>query len=718
MVGSRRILRATGATWQARLTGVSPTWSAAIAAAVLASLSLIVQSGHLFLSPGDWALGGPGDGWGGTLVVQEIVRSGLNPFKPGTINALNAPDGFPVPWQVNIQQWVTSLEMYGVTWITGDGEVAYNLYVLLGYALNAGTMAWLIVRLTGDRWVGILLGVLFSATPVVITNQGGHPAVGQIWPFVLMVIAYHAVHVNPTIKRGAIAGGVTFIAMSVSGYHLLFAAVEMVALIGGFALAGWRGPRRRALLKGLAASIAATVAGLVFVIFLILLIGRGEAPNSAVRDNPKFALYLYSSRPFEFVIPTRDSWLFGDRTAAWLQRHIHGSNPSETPLYLGVSVLFFAAIGVIVALRDRTLANRAGILVGGLLLAIVAFWVSLPPTIIPGLSIPTPSDLIFEFVTTWRVYSRLVVVVFVGVFILAAVGLSHLSHVRFLDTPARRGAFLCLAFVAIFADLRVRHTPVTEIDPPPISAQIRKLPSGPIAVYPLGRGENDGYGVFYNQQFWGDRPVLQGFDDYPSEARLGQLEDLSKSDTVMRLRALGARSAMVIQRAPTGLETFPVPAKPPKQMRFAGEGGYGPYKAKLYTISANHEGEVATFLTKNFSPVEGIPTDRSQWLRANPGTIELWGTCRTVCRGTLRFETLSLKPTYSATFSGLGKATVRRFGVRPITLSIPLTVRNGKNTLTVRTDPAPRPVSKLIVSADQRPVSMRVANLRWEPARR
>lgn len=698
-----------------RLSAFFARWWVPLAAGLIALITLVWQTWPTYSDPADYAMSGPGDAWGGTAVIQATVEEGLNPFAPGVISAFNAPDGFPIGWQVNLQQWPSSVLQFGVTWLTGDGEIAYNLYVLIGVVLSAMTMAWLLLRLTGDRAVALLFGVAITLLPMMIFKRGGHPTLIHLWPMILMAITVHAVYVQPTVKRALLAGIVAFVALSWSGYHLLLAGVTLVALLVGFGVASLRGPERGRRFRAFGIVVGVPILGLGALGVLLSVIGQGADPTSEVRANPKEALYAYGARWYEYVVPTSRSLLFGDETGPWLTERIHGSNGIETPLYLGVSVILLGIVGIILTLRDRERPHRAALLTCGALVAFAGLWVSLPPTVtVFGQSVPTPSDFIFQVFTTWRVYSRLAAVVAVGLFVLAAVGLSALAGRR---PGIRRYAVLAVAATVIVGDLWTRAEPVTAIVPPQVATVVRDLPPGTIAQYPLGRGENDGYGVLYNQQYYGDHPVVNGFDDQDEEPRAASLANLADPRTPERLAALGVRYALVVRRPLMGSESEPLPERLPRGFRRIATGMQGPWPAEIYEV-VRRPGTVEAFPGVGFIAPDGIPPNVGQWM-ADEATLDVWGVCRVRCRGALTFDALSLGAPRTVEILE-GKRRVARFKVgerRPV--RVPLAVRNGNTPLTVRVTPGARPVNEVIIgSGDTRPLSVRFENLDWRPAGR
>ena len=158
---------------------------------------------------------------GGILAVAGLVHEHLNPFAPGRIAAFNAPAGLPVTWQINIQQWPTTLIMYALTWLSGgNGEFAYTAYVALGIVLTAASMAWLVQRLTHDGAVAVIIGVAVTILPFVAIAAGGHPAFVHNWTIAATRRRGWVLFDHPSVKRALAVGVLGFVAMSWSGYSV------------------------------------------------------------------------------------------------------------------------------------------------------------------------------------------------------------------------------------------------------------------------------------------------------------------------------------------------------------------------------------------------------------------------------------------------------------------------------------------------------------------
>lgn len=707
-----------------RLRQLSVPAQAALIAGGLLLIWWIVKFWPAAIAPTDTLPGIPGDGWGGTSIWQMLADERLNPFAPGRIMAYNAPEGGLVAWQVNIQQWPSTLFHYGVTRLTGDADAAMNWYLAIAAIGNAVAMAWFTARfVVRDRWIAVIAGVAFAFQPLIIVKLPDHTAFGHMWPLILLVGTVLIAWERPSWKTTAIAGATAFVAMSWSGYHLLFAGVLFAFVLAAGTLVQLRRDTWRTTLWTSVRIAFFAGVGLLAVAITLRVVGQGQDPVQAIRQNGLDSLYTYSARWYEYLLPPATSQLFGDITRPYLETRLHASNHAEQTLYQGVTVMLFALAGVAWLLfrrlreaeRPSIVPTRTSLLwVIGPGVVLVAGICSLPPTVNPfGMSVPTPSRVIFDFVTSWRVYARFALVVGIGMVILAALGLRYLA-----GDGKRRVAVLLLASVAIPLDLWLETPPAQPHtnQSPEAAAVLKAQPPGIAAIYPLSRGEYDWYGSLYNQQFFG-RPILNGFDDSPQEARAASMQDLTKRETVQRLSALGVRYVLMLWR-PMQSSEAPLPARPHPSMSLVAESKWFGTQADIYRVPAD-AGAYAS-VGAGFDP-PSAGTTSTRWATGDDGTIDLGGSCAGPCEGVVRLDMRSFgRQKITAKLDGK-PVPITANGKRVMTYDLPdrqvveIPVRFEKAaTLTIHSERGAIPIKQLIPdSTELGSVSFAVSRARF-----
>jgi hypothetical protein len=621
-----------------------------------------------------------GDLTGAMSYLRELVEGRHNPFLPGTIDTWAAPDGRAIEWPQNVATFGATATLYALAVPFGAME-AYSIFTMAGYvATGAVTFAFL-RKLTGNPLVALIGGWAYAFSPFAVVKGAGHVNFVHQWVFVLVLWRMLSVYERPTLRNGLIAGGVTVLAMSFSAYHLLFVGLEWGALAAvGLALpllqrTGDFGRHVRA--QAAAAAVVLVFAG------ALQAAASYSAEGTGIEGHTLQALTVYAARPLEYVIPHATQPIWGDEAAEWRTDHIHGSNFSETMLYVGWSLILLSLVALIAAVRRRLQPPVLRAVTAVTAMGVVALLFSAPPEVTAfGHLIPFPSKLTFEIGPEWRVYSRLVMVVMLAVVVLASVGLQRLvqgrSHaVQLLVTVA--------VAVIVVVDLRAEPQPPTELGERPGLEHLAQLPDGIVANYPIEPAGLGDYSAEFNQGTQG-HPILNGYKDRSmAEYRALELDDLEDPRTPGRLAALGVRYVL-IEHVPVD-EGVQDPGRPGRGLRLIVDDGF----ESIWRVTAKPR-PLAT-LGAGFSPPEPAPGNGEfRWLAADRGEIELLGGCD-VCRGTLTVEIESfLRPREVSLVRKDGTVlSTRSVPVsRRVRLSFPVEFRR-RETVFVETAPGPAP---------------------------
>jgi hypothetical protein len=646
--------------------------------------------------------GAPGDPYGTMAFYRELVDHHHNPFLPGSISQFSAPAGQPIPWPRDLASLPGVGTFYLLTAAFGVAA-ADGLYILLGYTLT-GLVTYLFVRrLVGRRWPALIAGWAFAFYPFAVINGQGHLDLIQGWVLVLGVWRMIELMWAPTRRNGILAGLAVALGMWWTPYFILFGGVAFAAALLVAVLVAWRERRLRAALVPYA---VATAIVLVFAGFLAVLSTKGAASSIGVRTNGVQALNTYSARPLEYVIPDAESPLFGGRTEHYLLTHLHGSNETEATLYVGVSVILLALVALWALVRrrlDRRVAQAALVL---LAVALAALLTSAPPEgRVLGVTIPFPSHLIAQVTSTWRVYSRFVIVVMLALSALAAIGLTVLA--------GRRTRWMLVVMLAatviVPLDLWARLGGRTnELAAPPIYKTLARQPPGLVAEYPLTPAGSNNYGDVYFQNVH-EKPMINGYLEGSAEERRAlSLADLADPATAGRLAALGVRYVLV-DAAPPGYG-LPPPGTPGAGFRLI---EHEPY-ADLYAVTAAPSSLALPAAGEGFASTEPGPGYTFNWLEQPSGQIELAGGC-TRCEGILTMTVAAFaRPRTVTVEDAAGHVLLRRLVGGPTPLQVPLRF-SRRTTVTVSANPGPQSIEATIGGTDPRSVSVQVGALHFVP---
>ena len=654
--------------------------------------------------PGSNVVGGLSDQTGGIAQVRAWIHEGLFPFAPGTIHEFSAPEGLRMAWGINLSGWPWTLAVWLGALVVGP-IAAFGLTTLAGVVLDGVVMQLLATRVTGSRLAGIVAGFAFAFYPFVIESTAGHVAFAHTWPLALMVLAILEVAERPSRRNVVLATLASILALSFTPYYVLIGGVLLATCMAAVLVRAWLGGTLRRQLTAQGA-IAASVVGYLAVLALVVLKVAG-GQGGTLRTHGLNELYVYAARVHDYFVPFGSSRLFGSSTAPWLQRHEHGSNFSESTLYLGIVVMSLALVGIIAALRrssDRRL--RWGVILG-LAVAAVAFVWSAPPEVKVGpVLLPAPSNVIRHFTTTWRVYSRLGIDVMLGTTLLAAVGAATLIRGR---RPLVAGAIAVLLLAAVAEDF-TWHPGVQRFTSPPVYKILKDRPGGIVAQYPLlPSGFGDSADIFYQSDH--GHPMINGYAETGfDDRRASTLYNLNQAPTALGLASVGVRYVVVPDVPVAGT---PDPGRPGKGFAFIGRGQYGPVTASVYQVTAQPQlGYV--YLRTGGGNYEGPATDPFTWVTAVSAQLSVdTPQCAAPCRGHLHMHMASDGPTRTVILRLPGQRVPLWEGTVGAgqSVTVPLTV-HGRREISITTSPGPIVAHQVDPSnPDMRPLSISLGRM-------
>ncbi len=641
--------------------------------------------------------GGTGDAFGALAGVRELVENNQLPFLPGTLPDFAAPEGQTVAWIRSLASMPGQL----VLWLLakGFGPIAgFNLFVMLGFTAS-GLAAFLLGRrLTGSAGAGFVAGLGLAFVPLAQLKSHGHYDMAHTWVFVVMLWRMLELQQAPTRRNGILAALAVLLALAWTPYFILFGGVMYATLaIAALIIAA----RRHQFAAAVRAQLWPAGAALAYLLGFRLLASASEA-GQGLRVNGDQELITYSARLYEYFVPWNGSFLFGGETGPWLADRIHGSNGSESTLYLGISLLLLAAFAIVQVLRRKIPEGQratAWVLVA---ICVVAGLCSAPPHFEAfGHSIPMPSYFISQVSATWRVYSRFALVVQVALVMLAAIGVASLLNQR---SRTVRAVIVAAIAVVVLVDLSPRGLGSNPIGAPPIYAALRDKPRGIVAEYPLLPAGAGTYDELLAQDFH-DMPILNGYESGSvAEARAVALADPSDPKTATGLAALGVKYALI--RSIPGNAALPEPGPGFKLLSQDPSG-------RLFAIVPPKHGVPASSvsLLDGFDVVEQDPQGKLQWMLKQKGQLEVIAACRS-CVGDVELSMDTFGPPRKVTITG---------GTRPVTATVDartpvkVPVRFDRTVkLTISGDPGPIPVRQLIpASTDPRSLVLNVRSARF-----
>jgi hypothetical protein len=570
----------------------------------------------------------------GIAHTREVVQEGGFPFAPMTLHDFNAPFGLEEQWVLNIASAPGTALLYGPAYVVG-ATASHTLFVLFGFVLSGTAMFLLARRLTGSAPVAIVAGFAFAFYPFAINKGLVHVHYTHGWLLVLVAWRMIELTERPSLRNGLLAGAAAALAMWFTPYFILIVGVEFAVLAVVVAAVGWAGGTLRRTAAGLAAASAVVVA-LVVSLGVLEAVTGGDA--GGLRTHSLATLSDYSARVRELILPDRNNLLVGSRTGPRLAANLHGSNFGETSLYVGLSVLALALAGAgatgarLWRRRREALTERP--VVGGLAAAAAALaglaFAAPPQVSVGGTLVPFPAWFVYQLTSTWRAYSRFIVLIMLGLCLLAAIGLAAALAGR---RPPARAAILVVLAVIVPLDLWARpRDAVHELGAPPLYGTLERQPGGNVAEYPIQPVDLSDARPLAWQEAHG-HPVLQGFPgDDEAESRKLELRDLADPETPAGLAALGVRYVVLWPDEYRG--TGGPPPEGRGLERLTAQDG-----AVVYRVTADAARSQVDGLA-GFGLPQGPPEARYRWANAAEARLLVLARCGS-CRGVLVFRSTS-----------------------------------------------------------------------------
>lgn len=487
--------------------------------------------------------------YGDTRGVVHWIWAKTNKLLETTTNHLiAAPFGIPVDngFSTPVSEWIV-IFLAGLT----NEITAYNIYVLMAFPLTAISTYFLLNRLLRNRLSAFVGGLIFGFCPAAVMQAAGSHAAfafNAFIPLFLLALFYNQSQ-RTLISAFYVAASFALIALTslYSGYFAIYIGIFFVI----FDIFNSKNDNKRIIFWNyFYGAIFAIGLFLPFVYKAIFhqIVSSSDTLAKSGRIRDLSELVVYSSRPWEFLVPSVDHPVLGRNIYDFARAHLHGSNFPEQTLYVGLVPIGFLLLGLILSVRRVfDIENRTYFLFfayGALLM----FFLSLPPFLsIGSVNVPTVSYFAYFVAPMFRVYARFGILVNFFVACAAAVVISHLYK-------RMKRAHYCVMLVILLPVLVFEYWSVPpgyalKVDKPPEVYKWLAQEPGDflVAEYPMTR--NDEF-AFYTYLFWQrihNKRLINGA--YPENVLAWdfyeKVKDLDNPTTPVLLKELGVKYVIV-----------------------------------------------------------------------------------------------------------------------------------------------------------------------------
>lgn len=400
--------------------------------------------------------------------------------KKAFVEGLDPKNSFMVgyPWGTNVAMggvkewlWWGPLKILSIPF----GEVmAFNIVTLISFPLAGFTMYLLVKKMFSHLEVQIpkfkvqkkikyqkfsnlnlfwhldfdiytfpafLAGCIFTFAPYHFWQSYTHISLAQIQWLPLYFLAMLYTFQKPSLKSGLL-WGLSYAAVVYSCFHYAyFLGLVSIPLVGGWfflrVIVSYKSLRGEGGISGIGKTLLTLIlfgfVAIAAVLPVYLSVSKGQQVGAAgnVMQRDIQDLLSLSTRPWDFLIPAPDHFIFGkytDSVYSWIRsksmdfKTISAYLP-ERVLYLGWMPVLLLLVGLAAGLKGVWGVRGKRITAFFVILALLAFMLSLPPFIyLKTHKIYFPTYLLYKYLPMFRVYTRMGIIVQLAVSVLATFG--------------------------------------------------------------------------------------------------------------------------------------------------------------------------------------------------------------------------------------------------------------------------------------------------------
>ena len=380
---------------------------------------------------------------------------------------------------------------------------AYNIFVLLSFPITAVGTYLLLINLLQNKIAAFIGGLIFGFCPsAVMQASGGHAvfAFNVFIPIFLLALFYNRTQ-RTLFSATYVAASFSLVVLTslYFGYFAIYIGIYFVA----FELINSKREDRRPILFKYFVS-------LIFATFIIMpsqykviyhqVTASHETLVNTGRIQDIGQLISYSSRPWDFILPSVDHPIFGRHVYEFVRSHLHGSNVFEQTHYLGIIPMCLLIYGVILIIRGKLIGDLRTFFLFFTFGALWMYFLSLPPLLSIGdLQAPTLSWLAYKLTPMFRVYARFGILV--NFFVACAVAVVLVYLFNCMNRRRYYGMVAFLLSIVIFEYCSLPLDSALPVEQPSkVYSWLAEQPGDIIvAEYPMMNSDEF---PFYSYLFW------------------------------------------------------------------------------------------------------------------------------------------------------------------------------------------------------------------------
>jgi len=384
--------------------------------------------------------------------------------------------------------------------------LVYNVLVIINFVLAGLGMFMLAFYFTKNKFASFIAGYIFAFSPYMIGHALGHLSLTAMWPMPFFILCFLRFHKEKLIRNILLSS--LFLALST--FASVYYGVFMVLLLFLFALFF--------IIKDWSKLDWKYYLGLTFIFIIYLfvvsplvigMVGARLSGNHAPNHNPDF----WSPDVATFFVPgtlLKSKFLFDNN--GWWNRVMAISHCwAENQNFLGYTILILSIFGVITALKNKDKNIHIKFWITLFILSFVFALGTKLKFFGVEYSLKLPHYYIYKIAPLVSVPGRFLVVVYISLAVLTAVGITNLSK----KIKGKKKYLLYLViFILIAGEFLAIPYKITSYDVPDFYYQLRSeqgefvvhdLTSREPNIYHLPSGMHMYYQTIHHKKITGGR---------------------------------------------------------------------------------------------------------------------------------------------------------------------------------------------------------------------
>lgn len=460
----------------------------------------------------------------------------------------------PLEFQNNFPDFIPILSILGMGLTKIFGYIGgHNFGIFISFPLTAFFTFIVFQKLTKSILISFLLGTIFGFTPFSVMHAfNGHPflAFNLLIP-IFFLFMYLRVFSNNKRLINTLFISITLLLMTFTNPYYAFFTSLIIFYFFIYECISLDKNKYKYKSVFTDYSLIILIPVFIFIVinysfiydvfFLDTSLGEDKVLNRSFSD-----MMIFSSRPWQFFIPSIDNYFFGDFFTLFSRKLLFGSNVVEQTYYLGLALIYLCILSVYYYFKNIFNEKDKKVISCFLFLCVFIFFMTFPPVILFfNFQTPTLNYLIYDFFPMFRVLSRFNIFL---IFILIIISSFSLKYLFLRNKKNIFAIFSILMLVTIFEFLFISNDKITKVeDLPAAYSSINTEDNLLIAEYPFVEPTNFHHYDYLMSQYSHKMRILNGFplNSIENIQFFNDIQDLSKDLTYKKLNDLGVTYIVV-----------------------------------------------------------------------------------------------------------------------------------------------------------------------------